>query len=150
MAAEAEAFVTADPLRERRCAALALAQYRCGHQADALRSLSRAATHWPSRPGSMSRGLVELEAAILRQDPGLVSIAQPGCRQRGLPVQGTGVLRRGRHRELCGRQHEVEACLRRLRTTSLLVLAGPSGCGKSSLARAGLIPALRDWAATSS
>ena len=42
VAAEAEAMVNAEPLRERRWAILALAQYRCARQADALRSLARA------------------------------------------------------------------------------------------------------------
>ncbi len=42
-----------------------------------------------------------------------------------------------------GRDAEVVACLERLRTSPLLVLAGPSGCGKSSLLRAGLAPALQ-------
>ena len=35
-------MVVEDPLRERRWAILALAQYRCGRQGDALRSLTRA------------------------------------------------------------------------------------------------------------
>ena len=38
----AEVRVAEEPLREHRWATLALAQYRCGRQADALRSLRRA------------------------------------------------------------------------------------------------------------
>ena len=41
-----------------------------------------------------------------------------------------------------GRDAEVAACLDRLETVSVLVVAGPSGCGKSSLLRAGVVPAL--------
>jgi DNA-binding SARP family transcriptional activator len=39
---EAEMLVAREPLREQRWAALALAQYRCGRQGDALASLRRA------------------------------------------------------------------------------------------------------------
>ena len=42
LAADAEALVNAEPLRERRWMILALAQYRCARQGDALRSLARA------------------------------------------------------------------------------------------------------------
>lgn len=42
MAAEGEVRVAEEALRDRRWALLALAQYRGGRQADALRSLARA------------------------------------------------------------------------------------------------------------
>ena len=42
-----------------------------------------------------------------------------------------------------GREDEVDTCIDRLRTISLLAVVGPSGSGKSSLLRAGLAPALR-------
>jgi DNA-binding SARP family transcriptional activator len=72
VAAEGEARVGEEPLRERRWATLALAQYRCGRQADALRSLQGARRILVDQLGiDPGPELVELEAAILRQDPDL-------------------------------------------------------------------------------
>ena len=99
VAAEAEALVAGEPLRERRWAILALAQYRWGRQADALRSLNRARRTLVDQLGIEPGGeLVALEAAILRQDPELVAGARTRGGGGGVPVQGPGVLRRGRHR----------------------------------------------------
>jgi WD40 repeat protein/DNA-binding SARP family transcriptional activator len=143
VAAEAEALVTAEPLRERRWAALALAQYRCGRQADALRSLSRARRTLAEQAGlDPTTALVELEAAILRQDGGLADVAEPVPASDDCPYKGLTYYDSGDAADFGGRHADVEACLDRLRSTSLLVIAGPSGCGKSSLVRAGLVPAL--------
>ena len=43
-----------------------------------------------------------------------------------------------------GREADVDQCLDRLRDSRLLTIIGASGSGKSSLARAGIVPALRD------
>src|SRR5262245_57849024 len=70
--AVAEQRAAEEPLRERRWALLALAQYRSGNQGAALRTLRRArgalVEQLGIEPGSE---LVDLEAAILRQDPDL-------------------------------------------------------------------------------
>src|SRR5436190_23331255 len=42
-----------------------------------------------------------------------------------------------------GRESDVDALLTRLRTVRFVAVVGTSGSGKSSLARSGLIPALR-------
>ena len=82
--AEAQARAAEAPLRERRWALLALAQYQVGRQGDALRTLHQAA-HDARRPSSASSPgseLVALEQAILRQDPSLVAAAalpEPGA-----------------------------------------------------------------------
>ena len=69
---EAEALVEAEPLRERRWAILALAQYRNARQADALRSIARARHRLRDEAGlSLGPELSALEVAILRQDPSL-------------------------------------------------------------------------------
>ena len=48
-----------------------------------------------------------------------------------------------------GREHEVEACVNRLRINPLLAVVGPSGAGKSSFVQAGIIPALpASWRST--
>lgn len=70
--AEAEAAVAEQPLREQRWATLILALYRCGRQADALRAYQRLRSYLAEELGiDPSPPVVALEAAILRQDPGL-------------------------------------------------------------------------------
>ena len=69
------ALVRAQPLRERRWALLALAQYQAGRQAEALRTL-REVRSLLARELGLDPGpdLVALERAILTQDP---SVAGP-------------------------------------------------------------------------
>ena len=143
VAASAEALVAAEPLRERRWAILALAQYRCGRQADALRSLARARRLLVDQLGiDPGLELVSLEAAILRQDDTLAAPEQPAAVSGECPYKGLAAYDVGDADVFFGRDQEVAECLERLRSTPLLVVAGPSGCGKSSLVRAGLLPAL--------
>ena len=141
--ADAEARVAEEPLRERRWALLALAQYRSGNQGEALRTLRRARqtliTELGLDPGTE---LVALEAAILGQDPALLTgeqaVASVHC-----PYQGLAAYDIDDADMFFGRDADVAACLDRLTRVRMLVLAGPSGCGKSSLARAGVAAALR-------
>jgi Bacterial transcriptional activator domain len=69
---ELEGLVSQQPLRERLWAALLLALYRAGRQADALRAYQRARTilveELGIEPGAELR---RLQAAILAQDPAL-------------------------------------------------------------------------------
>ena len=144
VAAEAEARVGEEPLRERRWAALALAQYRCGLQADALRSIQRARHTLVDQLGiDPGPELVELEAAILRQDPALSGQREPPAISLQCPYQGLAPYDVGDRDRFFGRDAEIAACLERLAASPLLVVAGPSGCGKSSLVRAGVTPALQ-------
>ncbi len=70
--AQAQAAVAEAPLRERRWALLALAQYQSGRQGEALRTLHRARTVLVTELGlDPGPDLVALEQAILRQDPAL-------------------------------------------------------------------------------
>jgi DNA-binding SARP family transcriptional activator/WD40 repeat protein len=149
VAAEAEARVSEEPLRERRWATLALAQYRCGRQADALRSLQRARHTLVDQLGiDPGPELVALEAAILRQDPDLAGKREPLAISRQCPYQGLAPYDVADRDRFFGRDAEIDACLERLATSPLLVVAGPSGCGKSSLVRAGLVPALQQHGRT--
>jgi DNA-binding SARP family transcriptional activator/WD40 repeat protein len=144
VAAEGEARVSEEPLRERRWATLALAQYRCGRQADALRSLQRARHTLVDQLGiDPGPELVALEAAILRQDPDLAGQREPLAISRQCPYQGLAPYDVADRDRFFGRDAEIAACLERLAASPLLVVAGPSGCGKSSLVRAGLAPALQ-------
>lgn len=141
VASRAQALVAEDPLRERRWAALALAQYRCGRQADALRSIRQARAVLREQLGvDPGPELVALEERILRQDECLRAVAEPRPVSAECPYKGLAPLAAGD--PLFGRDAELAACLARSRESGLLVVTGPSGSGKSSLVRAGLVPAL--------
>ena len=74
VAVAGETLVAEEPLRERRWAILALAQYRCGRQGDVLRSLRRARETLIEQLGiEPGTELVALESAILQQDATLAS-----------------------------------------------------------------------------
>jgi WD40 repeat protein/DNA-binding SARP family transcriptional activator len=142
--AEAEALVAAEPFRERRWMSLALAQYRCARQADALRSLARARHVLVEQLGlSPGPALTELEGAILRQDPSLDAVAEAASVSSACPYKGLASF--DVHDADCffGRNADTAACVERLGSHPFLVIAGPSGCGKSSLVRAGVAPAVR-------
>ena len=97
-----------------RWALLALAQYRSGRQGDALRTLHRARTVLAGELGvDPGPELVELEQAILRQDPSLAPATGPRSRVR--PVR-TSVWSYDVDDAdaFFGRDADVAACLRRL------------------------------------
>jgi DNA-binding SARP family transcriptional activator/WD40 repeat protein len=142
--AELMALVRERPLRERRWALLALAQYRSGRQADALRTI-REVRRVLSRELGLDPGpeLVELERAILQQDPSLavgdpLTQASPHC-----PYQGLVPYDVDDSEGFFGRADDVARCLQRLAAEGAVVVVGPSGSGKSSLVRAGLVASLR-------
>ena len=87
-------------LREHRWATLAVAQYRCGRQADALRSLRRArqtlVEELGIEPGRRSSPSSEPSSTRTGPPP---DAGTPGDR-RTLPVQGIGSLRHRRRRSL--------------------------------------------------
>ena len=71
-------LVAANPLREGLRAHLALALYRSGRQAEALRSLDEARRTLRDELGvDPGRPLLDLEAQILAQDPALDHVAAP-------------------------------------------------------------------------
>ena len=72
--AELRGLVAEEPLRERRWALLALAEYRSGRQAEALRTIHQARRTLADEVGlDLGPELRELEMAILRQDASLAS-----------------------------------------------------------------------------
>ncbi len=90
---ELEALVAEHPLRERLQAQLMLALYRSGRQADALDRYTRARRAMQQELGvEPGRELVELQAAILAQDPALDAPRRPGAIER---LGGEGGPRRG-------------------------------------------------------
>jgi DNA-binding SARP family transcriptional activator/WD40 repeat protein len=144
VAAAGTVLVGEEPWRERRWEILALAQYRCGRQADALASIRTARRSLGAElgldPGS---ALVRLEHAILGQDPGLAPEHEARLASQRCPWKGLASYDAEDRDTFFGRAAEVESCLQRLESHRLLVLTGPSGCGKSSLMNAGLAPGLR-------
>ena len=135
----ARARVAEAPLRERRWVVLSVAQYRQGRQADALATVRRARGLLAAELGlDPCTELAELEQAILRQDPALMSArvfraASPECPYFGLPPAGVADAER-----FFGREQELIGAIRALEERGVLLVAGPSGVGKSSFVRAGI------------
>lgn len=143
-AADGVVLVAEEPWRERRWSILALAQYRCGRQADALASIRRARRTLGNQLGiDLGSELVGLEAAILAHDPGLAATVEQITTTAACPYKGLAAYDADDSDTFFGRDADVTACLQRLTTSPVLILAGPSGSGKSSLLRAGLLPALQ-------
>jgi WD40 repeat protein/DNA-binding SARP family transcriptional activator len=141
--AEAQARVTEAPLRERRWALLARAQYQAGRQGEALRTLHQARTVLATDLGvDPGPDLVALEAAILRQDPSLVADTALPEPSATCPYLGLVPYDVADADGFFGRDADVAACLRRLADVGVLAVVGPSGSGKSSLVRAGVAAAL--------
>ncbi|KRF23909.1 BTAD domain-containing putative transcriptional regulator [Phycicoccus sp. Soil803] len=140
---ELHRMVAQQPTRERRWGLLALAQYQAGRQAEALGTLQRAratlVTEFGLDPGPQ---LADLEEAILRQDPALVTQGTPPEQDGACPYLGLVAYDVGDAPAYFGREADVAACLRRLDEAGVLAVVGPSGCGKSSLIRAGVAAAL--------
>ena len=132
VAAELAELVALHPLRENLQHQLALALYRSGRQAEALRALNDAASTLREELGiEPSRPLRDLEAAILAHDPALDMPAQA---MRATEV-AEGVLTRppleGRESEL----RELAVTLDEARHEArFVVVQGEPGIGKTRLA----------------
>lgn len=142
--ADAQAQVAAAPLRERRWALLAQAQYRSGRQSEALASLRRARQVLSAELGlDPGPELADTERAILRQDPSLRPVQRPPEESAACPYLGLIAYDVGDAEAFFGREADTAECLRRLAATGVLVVVGASGSGKSSLVRAGVAATLR-------
>ena len=140
---EAQVRVAEAPLRERRWALLATAQYQAGRQGEALRTLHRARTVLATELGvDPGPELVALEQAVLRQDPTLAAHELGPEPTAVCPYPGLVAYEMGDADGFFGRDADVAECLRRLATAGVLAVVGPSGSGKSSLVRAGVAAAL--------
>ncbi|GAA2149976.1 hypothetical protein GCM10009844_30330 [Nocardioides koreensis] len=142
--AQAQAMVRASPLRERRWQLLALAEYQCGRQGEALQTLADLRRMLAQELGiDPDPGSADLEQAILRHDPVLdVHPAATAASDRS-PYPGLSAYDVADAEAFFGRERDISACLDRLRTTGVLAVVGPSGTGKSSLVRAGVAASLR-------
>ncbi len=114
------------PLRERLRELLMLALYRTGRQGEALNVFRDARTQLVDELGiEPSRGLQDLQARILAEDPTLHD-SQPEREARGnLGAQLTTFV---------GREQELDELQELVRKERLLTLNGIGGVGKSRLA----------------
>ena len=140
LVAELEALVTRHPLRERMRGQLMVALYRCGRQADALQAYRDARHVLVDELGlEPSRAIVELEQAILRQDPALDVLPPAAAPPR--PATAAADLTRAQRTDgvFVGRERELGALLAALGDSlsvggRLVVVGGEPGIGKSRLA----------------
>lgn len=141
VAADAARSVAAEPLREARWWALALAQYRSGRQGDAMATLRRVRALLTDELGAdPGAELQALEKAILQQDPGLLDVPVSGDGDASCPYPGLAPFGIDDAERFFGRDADIAATVERLTRDGFCVVSGPSGCGKSSLLRAGVAP----------
>lgn len=86
-------------------------------------------------------GLTTEEVSTLMIE--LRNAEQPTVWDGRIPYLGLKAFQESDAQFFFGRERLVDELLERLKTTRFLVIAGPSGSGKSSLARAGLLHALK-------
>jgi DNA-binding SARP family transcriptional activator len=148
LVAELDALTSAHPLRERLWGARMLALYRSGRQADALRAYQDLRDSLVDELGiDPSPALVDLEAAIIRQDPSLglpppgAAGAGPVASDRGDPDQASvpGPLLRASAGVFVGRDRELDGLLdlwreQGRRNAHLVLVSGEPGIGKTRLA----------------
>jgi WD40 repeat protein/DNA-binding SARP family transcriptional activator len=152
LVAELEELTRAHPLREQLRAQLMLALYRSGRQAEALAVFHETRSALRDELGlEVSPALRDLAGQLLRQDPSLDAMVPPRRPSRSPtpsrnPYKGLSAFAESDARDFFGREELTRQLLDRLRDDRFVAVVGPSGSGKSSLARAGLLPLVRDGA----
>lgn len=141
---ELEALVQEEPLRERRWELFALALYRCGRQADALRAIAKVRAILQEELGlEPGVALRQLEHDILRQARSLdapqpraakVATARPATEAATalLPGADPGWPLVGRTAELAALEHMLAQS--RAGRSGVVLMAGEPGVGKTRLA----------------
>ncbi len=146
-ALRALAALAADhPFRERLWSLLALAQYQCARQADALTTLRRLRTALADELGvDPSAEVQHLERAVLRQDPALAAPVPTSSRPpRDQPLRDQPLRDQPRRTPegdpgTVGRQPVLDQAISQLesaratRSARFLLVAGEPGIGKSRL-----------------
>jgi DNA-binding SARP family transcriptional activator len=150
--AELNGLVSDHPLRESLRATLMVALYRSGRQADALRVFDDTRRTLGEELGiEPSTALRDLEARILAQDPDLdlpvrarPSSAAPRSEDIPNPYIGLRPFSEAEAEDFHGREDLTARAVERLMEARFVALVGPSGSGKSSIARAGVLPIVRE------
>ena len=141
LVAELETLVAEHPFRERLWAALVVATYRSGRQAEALGVYQRARDLLLDELGvDPGPELRSAESRVLAQDPDLM--ARPPQAPLHCPWKGLAAYEPADCGFFVGRERLVSELVARLVDNSVVVVTGSSGSGKSSVVRAGLLPAL--------
>jgi predicted ATPase/DNA-binding SARP family transcriptional activator len=132
---ELQALTASNAVRERASELLALAQYRTGHQVEALSVLRQVRSQLLEEHGlDPGRRLQRMEAAILRQDPSLDPPA-PHALTRPTPEQDAAHQTLPRPlTALLGRAVEVARIGDLVDEHRLVTLVGIGGSGKTRLA----------------
>ncbi|MEZ5181458.1 MAG: BTAD domain-containing putative transcriptional regulator [Acidimicrobiales bacterium] len=137
------ALAAAHPLREGIAAKHALALYRSGRQAEALRSIADAGTHLREELGiEPGRELRDLEAAILDHDPSLeltpARAAASADHDRSDRAVGEPLAAAGGEHRFVGRDPELRQLRLALEEAEadarFAVIEGEAGIGKTRLA----------------
>jgi len=119
--------IAADPFNERLYAALMLADYRAGRQADALRVADRARSLLGDEAGLTPHPYVtHMETRILAQDPTLLPVVDP-------PILPDTEHRPAYRTKLVGRAGEVDRLRELVGRHSIVSVIGPGGVGKTRL-----------------
>jgi basic membrane lipoprotein Med (substrate-binding protein (PBP1-ABC) superfamily)/DNA-binding SARP family transcriptional activator len=143
---ELTTLVDQHPLRERPVTQLMRALYRAGRQAEALRACERYRLRIREELGlEPSPEIRRLEEQILLHDQRLAPLrATTESPVVTSPFKGLHAFQEADAPDFFGRDRLVAEVITRLGAGARLVaLVGPSGSGKSSVARAGVVPALR-------
>ncbi len=148
-------LVADNELRDRRWYLLMLGLYRAGRQAEALRTYQRVASLYRDNLGlEPGPTLVELEQAILQQDPGLLVIARAGgphpdsdritideseTGSVGIEalvsaIDGDVTAVPASASPTVGRDRELDQLAEVLQSHRLVSIIGPPGVGKTRLA----------------
>ena len=115
--------VERQPLRERRWAQLAIALFRLGRQAEALRAVARARELLLEELGAdLGEDLRRVELGLLTHDPTLLTVGEK--QNHPAPLA-----------RLVGRSATVTEVLELLETNRVVTLHGLGGVGKSAVAR---------------
>jgi basic membrane lipoprotein Med (substrate-binding protein (PBP1-ABC) superfamily)/DNA-binding SARP family transcriptional activator len=150
LVSELEVLRQQHPLRERLASHQALALYRSGRPAEALRAIDRFRRHVGEELGiAPSPRVLRLEEQILLHDdriqpelPSADTILAP-TRSASNPFKGLRPFGADDAGSFFGRDALIAELLRTIgRGQHLIALIGASGSGKSSVIRAGLVPAL--------
>ncbi len=131
--ADLESLVTRFPTSEVLWRQLMLALYRCGRQADALRTYQRAGAAMAEAGIEPGEEIRELESRVLVQDPDLdLDLDEPAAPPSTPPIRSLSNLPTS-DTTFIGRHEELARLQQILSKARHVTLVGPGGVGKTRL-----------------